>query len=218
MNGYLSSGSGYTGRRNVGGPLLSILFFPAAVLYHELLLRLFDRDTVFFDLALLRILLFSIAAGLIIGLILDLLPWKTASRIIGGVILGIGTVLYCVERGCRATFGVYYGVTFMGRMAGDVAGGFGSTVVSVILGMIPFILLSLVPVAAFIPLRRRVVPDNGNELSIRIILAAALVACQLTAYLLSILGPVSSYYTWDFTATTSIPHFGLLTSVRLELA
>ena len=181
--------SGYTGRRNVGGPLLSTLFFPAAVLYHELLLRAFDRSTPFFDLALLNILLFSAAAGLTIGLVLDLLPWKTAARIAGGVLLGLGAVLFCVERGCRATFNLYYGVTFMGGMAGNVAGDFGSTVVQVVLGLIPFILLSFVPLAAFIPLRRGVVPDEGKEAPIRIILAAVLVACQLAAYLLSTLGP-----------------------------
>ena len=73
-------------RRTAGSPLLSILFFPAAIFYHELLLRIFDRDTPFFGLALLRILLFSLAAGLLIFLILDLLPWRKAARIAGGVI------------------------------------------------------------------------------------------------------------------------------------
>ncbi len=213
--------SRYTGlsrnRRGADIPLLNALFFPAALLYHELLLRAFDRSTPFFDLALLRIVLFSIAAGLVIALILDLLPWKTAGRIAGGVLLGLGAVLFCVERGCRATFNLYYGVTFMGGMAGDVAGGFGSTVVQVVVGMIPFILLSLVPLVLFILLRYSVVPEEGSENPVRIILTAVLVACQLTAYLLSSLGPVSSYYTYEFTANTAIPHFGLLTSIRLEL-
>ncbi len=217
MNTYLYSGSGYTGRRNVGGPVLSIAFFPAAILYHELLLRAFDRDSTFFDLALLPTLLFSVAAGLLLGLILDLLPWSTPSRITGGVLLGLGTVLLCVERGCRSTFGVYYGVTFMGGMAGDVAGGFGSTVLSVALGLIPFILLALVPMAAFILLRHRIIQEEAHDMPVRIILAAVLVACQLTAYLISTLGPSKTYYTYEFTANSSIPHFGLLTSVRLEL-
>lgn len=209
--------SGYTGRRSIGGPALPALFFPAAVLYHELLLRAFDRSTPFFDLALLRILLFSAAAGLLLSLIFDLLPWKTAGRIAGGVLLGLGAVLFCVERGCRATFNLYYGIGFMGGMAGDVAGDFGSTVVEVVLGMIPFILLSFVPLAAFLVLRGSVVPDEGSELPIRIILAALLVACQLTAYLLSVLGPVKSYYTYEFSANAAVPHFGLLTAARLEL-
>ncbi len=207
----------HTGRRPLSSPLLSFLFFPGVILYHELLLRAFDRNTDFFDLALLRVLLFSAAAGLVIFLLLDLLPWRKAARIAGGVVIGLGIILFCVERGCRATFGVYYGVTFMGGMAGDVAGGFGSTVVEVVLGMIPFILLSFVPLVAFILLRQSVIPEQGQEAPVRIILAALLVAFQLTAYLLSTLGPMKSYYTYEFTANTSIPHFGLLNSVRLEL-
>lgn len=207
----------HTGRRDLGSPLLSLLFFPAAILYHELLLRAFDRSTPFFDLALLRTLLFSAAAGLLLFLLLDLLPWRKAARIAGGVLLGLGTVLFCVERGCRATFNLYYGLGFMGGMAGDVAGDFGSTVVSVILGMIPFILLSFVPLIAFIVLRQSVIPDQGQEAPVRIILAALLVACQLAAYLLSILGPAKSYYTYEFTANTAVPHFGLVSAARLEL-
>ena len=211
----------YTGlsrnRRGANIPLLSVWFFPAVILYHELLLRAFDRDAAFFGLALLPTALFSIAAGLVIALLLDLLPWKTAGRIIGGVLLGLGTVLFCVERGCRATFGLYYGVSFMGGMAGNVAGDFASTVAAVVLGMIPFILLSLAPVVLFVVLRGGVVSDEGQEAPIRIIMAALLVACQLTAYLVSSLGPQKNYYTYDFTANTAIPHFGLLTSVRLEL-
>lgn len=202
----------------MGGPLLPILFFPAAALYHELLLRAFDRSTAFFDLALLRIALFSIAAGLAAGLILDLLPWRKAARIAGGVLLGLSTVLFCVERGVRSTFNTYYGLAFMGGMGGDVVGGFGSTLLQVILGLIPFILLSLVPLAAFIPLRKSVLPEEGGETPVRIILASALVLCQLTAYLLSILGPVKNYYTYEYTANNAIPHFGLFTAVRLELA
>ena len=209
--------TGYTGRRNAGVPALPALFFPAALLYHELLLRAFDRSTPFFDLALLPTALFSIAAGLAAALLLDLLPWKPAGRAAGGVLLGLGTVLFCVERGCRATFNLYYGLGFMGEMAGNVAGDFGSTVVQVVLGMIPFILLSLVPLAAFIPLRRRVVPDEGSELPVRVILLAALAACQLTACLVCTLGPAKSYYTYEFTANTAVPHFGLLTTARLEL-
>jgi len=217
MNHYLSGGAGYTGRRNLGGPALSVLFFPAAVLYHELLLRLFDRDVPFFELALLRIVLFSAAAGLALSLILDLLPWRRAARIAGGAVLGLGAVLFCVERGCRAMFGLYYGVGFMGVMAGDVVGGFGSTVGRVVINLIPFILLSFVPLAAYILLRASVIPQQGKDSPVRIIMAAALVACQLTAFLLSTLGGVKNYYTYEFTPNTAVPHFGLTTALRLEL-
>lgn len=204
-------------RRTAGSPLLSILFFPAVILYHELLLRVFDRDTPFFDLALLRILFFSLAAGLLLFLILDILPWRKASRIAGGVLIGIGTVIFCVERGCRGMFGLYYGIGFMGGMAGDVVGDFGSTVGTVILGLIPFILLSFVPLAVYIPLQRSVIYENGQENFTRILLIVVMVIAQLAAFLLAAFGPAKSYYTYDFTTNTAIPHFGLITSLRLEV-
>ena len=209
----------HTGRRSRpgGSPLMSALFFPAAILYHELLLRAFDRSTPFFDLALLRILLFSLAAGLLLFLILDLLPWKPAARIAGGVMLGLGAVLFCVERGCRATFNLYYGLGFMGGMAGDVTGDFGSTVASVVLGLIPFILLSFVPLAVYVLLRNMVFQEEGQENLTRIILAVGLVIFQLGGWALSVFGAQAKYYTYEYTANVSIPHFGVVTSLRLEL-
>ena len=214
-----AQGSSYRrSRRRAGGsPLLSMLFFPAVILYQELLLRLFDRDVAFFGIALLRLVLFSLAAGMCLFLILDLLPWRRASRIAGGVVIGLWTVLLCVERGCRSTFGVYYGIAFMGSMAADVTGDFGGTVVSVALGLIPFILLSLVPIAAYIPLRQTVIREARQEPGTWVILAGGLAVFQLFGWTLSAFGGTSGYYTYDYTASVGIPHFGLLTTVRLEL-
>lgn len=205
------------GRRVAGSPLLSALFFPAAILYHELLLRAFDQQDRFFSPALIRILLFSLAAGLVLFLILDLLPWRRAARIAGTVLLALGTVILCVERGCRSMFGVYYGLTFMGGMAGDVVGNFASTIWSVIFSIIPFILLSLVPLVVYQLLRHSILYEDGQAGAVRLLLLAVLVVCQLAGFLLSSLGGAKNYYTYDFTANTSIPQFGLITSLRLEI-
>ncbi len=193
------------------------LFFPATVFYYELLLRAFDRDTTFFDPALLRSLLFSAAAGLLIFLVLDLLPWRAAARIAGGVIIALGAVLFCVERGCRATFALYYGVAFMGRIARNVIRGFGPAVRQAALGMLPFILLSLIPLLAFIPLQKKVFQDYGQKKTTRIMLAVAMVMCQLAGWALSVFGGAASYYTYGFTVNTGVNHFGVLSSVRLDL-
>lgn len=136
---------------------------------------------------------------------------------IGGIFISVSAIILCVERGCRATFGVYYGISFMGEMAGNVAGDFGSTVVQIVLGLVPFILLSFIPLALFVLLRQSVIPDQGQRAPVRVCFIIALIACQAIACLLSILGPVKNYYTYEFTANASIPHFGLLTSVRLEM-
>ena len=212
-----SAPSRHRGRRVNGSPLLSILFFPLAILYHELLLRAFDGGSDFFTTALSRIFLFSMAAGLAIFLVLDLLPWRRAARIAATVLLALGTVVLCVERGCRSMFGLYYGLGFMGGMAGDVVGNFGSTVWSVILSIIPFILLALVPLVAFCLLRSAIVYDEGQSGTVRIMLAAVLVVCQLAGSLTSSLGGAKSYYTYEFTANTAVPQFGLVTMLRLEI-
>ena len=204
------------GRRFTGSPLLSILFFPAVILYHELLLRLFDGDSPFFGLGLLRILFFSLAAGLLIGLILELIPARRVSRVIGIVLIAVGTVLVCVERGCRSMFHVYYGLTTMGSMGGDVMGEFGSTVFEVFVGILPFVILSLVPLAVFVLLRDTIIHDREQEGAVRVMMAVAVVACQLLGFLLSFL-TARPLYTYDFTVSNAIPEFGVVNSFRLEL-
>lgn len=207
----------HTGRRSVGSLLLAMLFFPAVIFYQELLLRLFDQNIDFFGIALLRILLFSLAAGLCLFLILDLLPWRRAARIAGGVMIVIWTTLFCIERGCRGGTGIYYGFRFMGGMAGDVVGDFGDIVIQLALGLIPFILLSLVPVAAYFLLRRTIVREEGQDPGIRIILGVGLAVCQLVGWAMSVFGGAASFYTYEYTANASIPNFGLITTARLEL-
>ena len=81
---------------------ISIFFFPLLIFYHELLLRAFDQNkTAFFDLALLRTLLFAMSAGLLAFLLLDLLPWRKFARAVGGAFIVSGTIILCVERGDR---------------------------------------------------------------------------------------------------------------------
>lgn len=204
-------------RGRSGSPLLSAVFFPAAVLYHELLARLFDQDNPFFTMALPRLLFFSAAAGLLIFLILDLLPWKGVSRFIGGLLLFLGTVYVCIEYCCKSFFKTYFGIGYMNQMAGEVVGDFFGTIVEVVAARIPFILLSFVPLAVFLLLRRRVIYERGQAGAVRVLLAVLLVLCQLFGFLLSNFGGAKNFYTYDFSANASIPHFGVFTCLRLEV-
>lgn len=210
----------HTGRRNRrvhGSPLLSVLFFPVVILYHELLLRLFDKENPFFGAALLRVLFFSVAAGLLIFLILDLLPWRNAARRAGAVLIVLGTVITCTEHCCKAVFNSYFSLGFMGGMAGQVTGDFTSTLVRVIIGRIPFIVLALIPVAVYFLLRLSVVYERGQGNVVRIMLAVVMVVCQLIGFLMSSLGGARNYYTYEFTANASIPQFGMVSCLRLEV-
>lgn len=99
-------------RRVSGSPLRSAVSLPLMLLYHEVLLRLFDGDSNFFDLGLLRILLFSLAAGLAVFLVLDLIPNRKVSRILGGVLVAGWTVFTCVEYCCKSFFKIYFGLGY----------------------------------------------------------------------------------------------------------
>ena len=200
------------------GPLFSILFFPAAVLYEELLLRAFDYQfTPFWDMALLRILLFSLAAGLATFVLLDVIPKKGVSRLIGALLLLLTAVIACVERGVRSFFTIYFGFTTILSVGGEVAGDFQAETLSTIWTIMPFILLSLLPLVLFCLLRRRIVYKRGSSWAIRLTVLAAAVLLQLGGWGLSAFGAAKPAYTYDFSVTNAIPDFGLLTTVRLEL-
>ncbi len=141
-------------------PFFSVFFFPCVLLYHELMLRICDRDIVFFSPALARIVLFSLAAGLFVFLILDLIPCKRVSRLAGGVLIFAFSAVLCVERGMRSLFSIYYGVLSAANVAGNAMGDFADDIVSAVVRLIPFILFALLPLALFILTRRSVLRDR----------------------------------------------------------
>jgi len=198
--------------------MMAMLFFPVFVLFHEFMLRLFNgEEERFINLSLVRVILFSVAAGLLMFVVLDLLPWKKLSRTAGAVIVFIGTAVTCVEHCVKGMFGVYYGISFAAGMAGQVTGEFTSTLFKVILDNLPFILISLIPFVFFLVCRKRILTDEGQGAGLRLVLAVFLVILQAAGWMMSAFGPVRNFYTYDFNANTSIPKFGLVTTMRLEI-
>lgn len=142
------------------GPL-NWVFFPAALLYHELLLRAFDRQSTFFTGTLVLVVLFALGAGLFWSLLINLFRHRQAATIVSIAATALWTVLVCVEYCCRSYFKSYFALSFIGNMASDVVGGFGDTVLpNVVLPRLPFILLAFVPLALCILLRRRIVTEQ----------------------------------------------------------
>ena len=113
------------------------LFFPAAVLYHELLLRAFDAQSVFFDGALALILLFAVGTGLFWSLIVNLLRRPKAAFIVSVTVTALWSVLVCVEYCCRSYFKSYFFLRFIGNMSENVVTGFGSAIPEVVLPRLP---------------------------------------------------------------------------------
>ena len=205
-------------RRVSGSPLFSAACFPLMLLYHEVLLRLFDGDSHFFAMGLIRILLFSLAAGLAVFLLLDLIGNRKVARIVGGVLVGGWTVFTCVEYCCKSFFKIYFGLGYMQGMAGQVVGDFSGTIVEVVLARIPFILLSLIPFVVYLRMCAVILYDKGQRAPVRVMLAVLMVVLQLVGVLTARLGAEKNYYTYDYSVNTAVPHFGLFTALRLELS
>ena len=119
------------------------LFFPLALLYHELLLRAFDSSTVFFDAALAPTALTALGLGLLISLLANALPCRRVSRWAALILTLLWTVCVCVEYCCKSYFKSYFALTFMVTMTGHVVGDFAGTIPDVVLPRLPFILLAL---------------------------------------------------------------------------
>lgn len=193
------------------------LFFPAAVLYHELLLRAFDAQSVFFDGALALILLFAVGTGLFWSLIVNLLRRPRAAFIVSVTVTALWSVLVCVEYCCRSYFKSYFFLRFIGNMSENVVTGFGSAIPEVVLPRLPFILLAMLPVVGCVLLRRRIAPPERMGWKPLLVLLALSLAFGGTGSVLAHGGMYKTSYTYGFNADAGVTHFGLNTTVRLEM-
>ena len=195
--------------------LWPLFFLPVALIYHELLLHIFDRSVPFGDLSLVYILLFSAAAGLLLSALVDMLPRK-AAHVVTYVLCAAWTVLMCIEYCCKSYFKTYFSLSFVTHMTGQVVGDFFTTMMEIIFTRLPFILLSFLPLAALIVFRRRLLPGKRLSGRVRLLALAGFAVCQIAGSALCYAGEYRADYTYNFVTDRAIPRFGLTASVRLE--
>ena len=196
---------------------LSWVFFPLALLYHELLLRAFDPASVFFDGALLPIALAAIGGGLLLSLLCALLPWRKTVRWVSLCLTLLWSVFVCVQYCCKSYFKTYFALTFMVTMTGHVVGDFAATILEIILTRLPFILLAMLPLVLAIVLRRRIVPEARTGRTVLLVMAGLSVLTIGGSAVLFRLGPNAALYTYDFNTDSAVSKFGLGSSLGLEL-
>ena len=195
--------------------LWPLFFLPVALIYHELLLHIFDRSIPFRDLSLVYILLFSAAAGLLLSALVDMLPRK-AAHVVTYVLCAAWTVLTCIEYCCKSYFKSYFSLSFVTHMTGQVVGDFFTTMMEIIFTRLPFILLSFLPLAALIVFRRRLLPGKRLSGRVRLLALAGFAVCQIAGSALCYAGEYRADYTYNFVTDRAVPRFGLTASVRLE--
>ena len=198
------------------GPL-NWIYFPLALLYHELLLRAFDTTVTFFDAALLPIVLSALGGGLLLSLLANLLPWRKATRWAGLAVIFLWSVYVCIEYCCKSYFKSYFAMTFMVTMTGHVISDFAGAIPDVVLPRLPFILLALVPFVLAILLRRLIVQDLRMSRPALLFVAAISAVTIGSAAAVCRFGPNAALYTYDYNADSAVSRFGLGVSLRLEL-
>lgn len=192
-------------------------FFPVAVLWMELVLRI---STIGFDYpkGLLYTFGFSLAAGLLLALLGKAFSPK-AGRIIVTALWGIFSIFYMGQVVYYAIFKVYFTLFSVGG-AGQVA-QFASVIFSTILQCWWALLLMLVPIALLLWQGKKQIAwghEQWKELLWPLIAALALQIITTGGALLDTGGAmsVSRLYTTDFISNLSVSRFGLLTTFRIE--
>ena len=196
--------------------LWPLFFLPLALIYHELLMHIFDRSTEFLGMPLVYILLFSAAMGLLLSALVDLLPRKAAHIVTYALCVG-WTVLTCIEYCCKSYFKTYWGLGFVMQMTGNVVGNFFTTMLEIIVSRLPFILLAFVPLAALVIFHRHLLPGRRLRGRTRLLALAGFLVFQAAGSALCYTGEYKADYTYNFITDRAVPNFGLSASVRLEL-
>ncbi len=197
------------------GPL-NWIFFPLALLYHELLLRAFDTQNAFFRGTLVMVVLFSIATGLLLSLLVNLLHNRRLAQVLTLVVTALWTLLLCVEYCCRSYFKSYFSVGFICTMTENVVTGFGSTIPGIVAQRLPFIIAALLPLALCILLRKRIVTEHRMSKWSLLFVTAVSVIFLLIGEGLARWGTYGDSYTYNFQTDAAVSQFGLHTAVRLE--
>lgn len=197
------------------GPL-NWIFFPLALLYHELLLRAFDTQNAFFRGTLVMVVLFSVATGLLLSLLVNLLHNRRLAQVLTLVVTALWTLLLCVEYCCRSYFKSYFSVGFICTMSGNVVTGFGSTIPGIVAQRLPFIIAALLPLALCILLRKRIVTEHRMSKWSLLFVTAVSVIFLLIGEGLARWGTYGDSYTYNFQTDAAVSQFGLHTAVRLE--
>lgn len=195
---------------------LAWLFFPAALLYHELLLRAFNSGGEFFSRPLLPIVLFAAAGGLALRLLLCLLPGERPRFAVSAVLTLLWTVLVGTEYCLKSFFKIYFGVSYIAHMTNQVVGDFAGTMLEIIAARVPFILLDMIPLVLLVLWRKKLLGGSRPVKRQVLLSLAVLVLCQAAGSLWGLLGPDKQVYRSGFTTDAAVPRFGLLSAVRLE--
>ena len=195
----------------------AIVFYPAAIIYFELLLKALDNYNVISYSSLAITVLFSIAAGLVLAFIFTLIRPVILSRILSAVTLIFLWIVFCVEHDCLQFYKMYYGITYAISMTGEVMGDFSGVVWEVAAEYAWQEALFFLPLLVYFIFMGRILPKKKYTPKLIPVILIPFLIIQLSTGLVCRNSDFSNLYTYDFTTFNLVPHTGIINTFRLEL-
>ena len=198
--------------------LNTALYFSLAILYMELLLRIFTGSH-FFNEGLIFITAYSVSAGLLLHGICSLISHK-AARITGGVVMIFFGVLYATQIIYHSFFGNFLIVYSLKVGGADqiIEDGILENTLKAIFGGLPAIILLMVPAAIiFTPLSRFL---SYKKLSVKralISFCSSALIYGLAVLSVAMLPSLSAVQSGLFDTNISMNRFGLLRTEVLDI-
>lgn len=208
----------YRGKTPVRDFVLPFLFFPLAIFFQELVLKMACFGGAFKN-NILYVGLFSLSIGLAIMIIGRLFP-TPLNRIISIFLMALATIfvgIQIVYFQVFSTFGTLYSFyTGIGAVT-----QFSDATLSGILGGLPYLILIFIPLVILVVFRRHLIPRRRTPKKfLGLSFLASAVSYGLAAILIlsntSGIMPISYQYRDAFVPNLSVGNFGALTSLRLD--
>lgn len=195
----------------------SLLVLPAVLLWLELMLRVRSGYAVLFP-GSAEIALTALGCGLVLGALLRLLKKPGPLTVLTAVLAEILTIWFLITFFTNDFYHVYMGPLIVVQEAGNVAGGFGDTVLEVIWKGLPTILLFHLPLVLLLVFRKRLFLPGSRRLPwalLSLLLGLSAIFCGYEANMAQ--PSLRSQYTTDYDYNSAVPQLGALTSLGLDL-
>ncbi len=197
----------------------ALLVFPAALIYWELVFRLFTGGALP-SIATVYILLLSVAYSSL-GYLLSTLTSKPGiNRVITETLLLLTSLAYIVQFLIFRQFKQFYDINTMTGGAGDALTGYFYELMQLLFhqGGIFIVLLLLIPVLVYPFLSRKLLPALPGTLSNRLTSILTSLTCYSLALVLILTSPIyGPVYHGQYNFQSAVSGFGLVTGLRLDL-
>ena len=197
--------------------LRRLAFFPLAIFYMELVLRLWNHQP-FWNSGLLYTFLFSIGAGLVCNLIASIGTVRIR-QFLHWLVMILLTLLFIIQIVFYTVFRTYAEISAVALAPAVISGFFLESIRLIATSALP-VLLILLPLALFQGLQIwKKQPVRLLELDRVFLGAVALHVLVIGSIMLSTAGllPLRAIYRENFTLNLAAQNFGLLTGMRLDI-